>query len=61
VVKPSVAMVIFLSSAISLTLSFLTEDLDDVCTSVVGSTYGDDDDIDGVNISAIHFFERPGI
>jgi hypothetical protein len=57
VVKPSVAMVIFLSSAISWILSFLIEDWEEACTSVVGSTYGDD----GVNISAIHFFERLGI
>ena len=28
---------------------------------LVDSTDGDDDDIDDVNISAIHFFERLGI
>jgi hypothetical protein len=55
-------MVIFLSSAISWILSFLIEDWDEVCASVMVSADGDsDDDIDGVNISAIHFFERLAI
>jgi hypothetical protein len=50
VVKPSVTRVI------------LIEDWDDACTFVLDSIDGDDDDdIDGVNISAIHLFERLGI
>ena len=58
-VKPSVAIVIFLSSAISWILSFLIEDWHDV--PVADSTDGDDDDIDGVNNLAIHLFKCLGI
>jgi hypothetical protein len=56
-VKPSVAMVIFLYNVISWILSFLIEDWDEVCISIVVSADGDDD-IDGVNIPAIRLFER---
>ena len=63
VVKPSVVRVIFLSSSISWILSFLIKDWDDdVFTYVVVAADGDsEDDIDGVNISAIHFFGRLAI
>jgi hypothetical protein len=54
VVKPSVARVIFLSSKTSSTLLFLMEG-EYVCTFVYIRA---DDDIDDVNISAIHLFEH---
>ncbi|MFL6317408.1 MAG: hypothetical protein ACJ71J_12265 [Nitrososphaeraceae archaeon] len=57
VVKPSVARVIFLSSKILSTSSFLIEDED---ASTVASDISADD-IAGVSILDIYLFERLGI